>query len=58
MSPRTGRPKAENPKDVDIKVRIDDDTNKKLLAYCEAHSLTRAEAMRRGLSLLLAQNKK
>jgi len=58
LSPRTGRPKVENPKDVDIKVRLDAETNKKLLTYCKQHSLTRAEVMRNGLYLLLSQNSK
>lgn len=55
MSPRTGRPKAENPKSVDVKVRLDEQTNKQLLAHCKAHGITRAEALRRGIELLLAQ---
>lgn len=55
MSPRTGRPKAENPKSTDIKVRIDDETSRKLDEYCMAHSITRAEAIRRGIHLLLVQ---
>ena len=53
MSPRTGRPKAENPKANDVKVRLDDETTKKLDAYCTAHGITRAEAIRRGIHLLL-----
>ena len=55
MSPRTGRPKSENPKDVDVKVRFDKETNERLLAYCEANNLTRAAAIREGVELLLAQ---
>ena len=55
VSPRTGRPKAENPKSTDIKVRIDDETSKRLDEYCKAHSITRAEAIRRGIHLLLTQ---
>lgn len=55
MSPRTGRPKAENPKSVDVKVRLDEQTNEKLLAYCKANGVTRAEALRKGIELLLAQ---
>lgn len=54
MSPRTGRPKSDNPKDVDIKVRIDEKLNKQLLQYCENHNITRAEAIRQGIHLLLA----
>lgn len=57
MSPRTGRPKAENPMNVDVKVRIDQTTNEKLEAYCREHSVTRAEAIRTGIHLLLAQKK-
>lgn len=55
MSPRTGRPKAENPKSNDIKVRIDDATEKRLREYCKAHGITRAEAIRRGIQMLLSE---
>lgn len=55
MSPRTGRPKAENPKDVDVKVRFDKELHEKLLKYCEDHGITRTEAIRRGVHLLLSQ---
>ena len=55
MSPRTGRPKSEKPLDVDVKVRLDSATNKKLEEYCKAHGVTRAEAIRKGLHLLLEQ---
>ncbi len=57
MSPRTGRPKVENPMKNDVKVRLDDETSKKLDDYCEKHSITRAEAIRRGIHLLLAKEK-
>lgn len=57
MSPRTGRPKAENPKRNDVKVRLDDETSKRLDDYCEAHGITRAEAIRNGIHLLLEQEK-
>lgn len=53
MSPRTGRPKAENPKNVDIKVRIDEKTNEKLLEYCDKNDITRTEAIRKGIVMLL-----
>lgn len=53
MSPRTGRPKAVNPKRNDLKVRIDDETLKQLDVYCQANGLTRAEAVRQGINLLL-----
>ena len=57
MSPRTGRPKADNPLNVDVKVRLDSETNKKLEDYCKMHGLTRTEAIRKGIHLLLTQEK-
>lgn len=54
MSPnKIGRPKAENPKDNDIKVRIDTATHQKLLEYCKEYNITKAEAIRQGIHLLL-----
>ena len=57
MSPRTGRPKAENPLNVDVKVRLDKSTNEKLEEYCRINNITRTEAIRRGIHLLLEQEK-
>ena len=57
VSPRTGRPKAENPLNVDLKVRFDQETNARLLVYCKKHGVTRTEAIRRGIYLLLEQEK-
>lgn len=53
MSPRTGRPKSDNPLKIDLKVRIDEETNRKLLQYCEDHKISRTEAIRKGIHLLL-----
>lgn len=58
MSPRTGRPRSVNPKDVDVKVRFDKELHAKLLKYCEEHNITRTEAIRQGVHLLLADEKK
>lgn len=57
MSPRTGRPKAENPKIHSIKIRFDDKMNDALTAYCQKNNVTRAEAVRRGMDLLLTEKK-
>ena len=57
MSPRTGRPKADNPLNVDVKVRLDSSTSKKLEDYCKKHNITRTEAIRRGIHLLLDKEK-
>ena len=53
MPSKIGRPKLENPKEIDIKVRIDRSTNKQLLKYCEKHSLTKASAIRKSIQMLL-----
>ena len=55
MSPRTGRPKSENPKDIDVKVRFDKELHDRLMEYCKNHGITRTEAIRKGVHLLLAQ---
>lgn len=52
MSPRTGRP-TESRKNHDIKVRVDEPTHEKLLQYCEKHGVTKAEAIRQGIQLVL-----
>lgn len=52
MSPRTGRP-TDSRKGNDIKVRVDDETHSKLLRYCEEHQITKAEAIRQGIDLVL-----
>lgn len=57
LSPRTGRPKKDNPKNVSIKVRFEEDMNNALIAYCDKHNVTKAEAIRRGLKLLLSEQK-
>lgn len=57
MSPRTGRPKAENPKDIDVKVRFDRATHEKLLAYCRERGITRTEAIRKAVQTLLDAEK-
>lgn len=54
MSPRTGRP-TECRKEHDVKVRIDEKTHEKLLEYCKQHNITKAEAIRQGIHLLLCQ---
>ncbi len=53
MCPKTGRPKVDNPKNIDVKVRLDEKTNQKLLEYCKIHNITRTEAIRQGIHLLL-----
>ena len=58
MCPKIGRPKAVNPKDIDIKVRVDKATNEKLLEYADKYNITRAEAVRCGIDMLLGFKQK
>lgn len=48
-----GRPIIGEPKTNDIKVRVDDSTHQKLLQYCKENNITKAEAIRKALQLLL-----
>lgn len=57
MSPRTGRPKTENPINIRTSVRLDAETDRKLNDYCEKHGITKGEAIRKGVRLLLAEEK-
>lgn len=57
MSPRTGRPKAENPKTIEVKARIDAETDRRISEYCEKHGVTRTEVVRMGIELVLGKKK-
>ena len=50
-----GRPKADNPKDIRYSIRLDAETEKALIKYCEKHNITKGEAIRQGINLLLQQ---
>lgn len=58
MSPRTGRPKAEKPKTIEVKARIDEETNKKLVNYCQKNSTSRTEVVRKGIDMVLGETEK
>ena len=53
MSPRTGRPKALKPKEVRFSIRLDSDTEAALLEYCRKYGLSKGEAIRKAIDLLL-----
>ena len=57
MSPKTGRPKTDNPVNIRTSVRLDAETDRKLIEYCNRHSMTKGEAIRKGVHLLLADEK-
>lgn len=58
MSPRTGRPRVDNPKQVRYSVRLDNETEKRLQEYCDRNQITKGEAIRQGIHLLLAKEKR
>lgn len=58
MSPRTGRPKIENPKSERITVRLDNECSEILKKYCEQEIVEKAEAIRRGIFKLKSDIKK
>lgn len=53
---KMGRPKAEKPKNVQYGIRLDDETEKKLDAYCTRKGITKAQAFRRGIELLFDED--
>ncbi|MCI8363775.1 MAG: ribbon-helix-helix protein, CopG family [Eubacterium sp.] len=53
MSTKMGRPRSSNPMCIDLKVRVNKQTNEILLTYCEAHGISKAEAIRRAIHQLL-----
>lgn len=57
MSPRTGRPKADSPKNITIRCRIDTELNEKLEAYCKDSQKTKTEVMIEGIKRVLKINK-
>lgn len=52
-SKKMGRPFSDNPKGNDIKVRVDNDVHEKLLDYCKANKISKAEAIRRAIVEML-----
>ncbi len=58
MSPRTGRPKLENPKHIRYSVRLDDEMENNLIKYSEKHGITKVEAIRKGIAMILDEDTK
>lgn len=53
--PPAGRPKVENPKEIKYSIRMDAETERLLQKYCIKHGITKGEAIRRGIHLLVSQ---
>lgn len=49
MSPRTGRPKTDNPKGTQLAVRLDAETLQKLDENAAYYKESRVESLRRGI---------
>lgn len=58
MSPRTGRPKSDNPKGKQLGVRFDKEQLEKLDTIAEHYKETRVESIRRGVEKLYLEIKK
>lgn len=58
MSPRTGRPKAENPKDTQIKFLADKETVADLAFCCEKLQKTKSDIIRMGIQKVKAEVEK
>lgn len=57
VTQKIGRPKAEKPKAVYCNIRLDSETQEKLLNYCRENNITKGEAVRKGIELLLKRKK-
>lgn len=58
MSPRTGRPKSDNPKGKQLGVRFDKEQLEKLDTVADYYKETRVESIRRGIEKLYSEIKK
>jgi hypothetical protein len=58
MSPRTGRPKAEHPKDIQLKIRADEQIMRDLDFCCEKLNKNRSDVIRLGIRKVKAEVEK
>lgn len=58
MTPRTGRPKAEKPKNIRYSICLDEDIEKRLQKYCSLFGITKGEAIRNAIVMLLSSYEK
>lgn len=49
MSPKVGRPKSDNKKDIMFRVRIDDETMQKMETVSKEQGITKSEVVRNGI---------
>ena len=58
MSPKTGRPPKENPKDIRIQIRLDKDDIEKLDECVERDKSSRSEVIRKGIYRVYSEGEK
>ncbi len=58
MSPRTGRPHKENPRKINLNIRLTEQEAKDIQECAESLGITRTDAIMRGIELVKAQIKK
>ena len=58
MSPHTGSPKTDKPKNKDVKVRFDEEGHELLIEFCEKNNLTRTEVIREAVAEYLKKHEK
>lgn len=55
--PRTGRPKVDKPKYIKYSIRLDEEMEDNLIDYCVRFGVSKGEAIRRAIKLLLGGKK-
>lgn len=50
---KIGRPTTDNPKNYEIRTRVNEKTNKKINDYCKENNITRSDLLRKGIDLVL-----
>ncbi len=55
MSPRTGRPRTDTPKNIQLKIRADEQTMQDLEFCCEKLNKTKSDVIRLGIQKVKAE---
>ena len=58
MSPRTGRPPADNPKNVRVELRLSEEEGNMLEYCCKEIGMTKTDVIRKGIRSVYEQLKK
>lgn len=54
---KMGRPIIGKPKTVEIRTRVDEDLSDKINSYCENKKITRSDFLRKGIEMVLQDDK-